>query len=149
MASSENKRVLVGGVFSIIHPGHIFFLKKARSLGDHLTVVLTHDRNVKKKRGMIIVPAKERKTVMESIRYVDSVIIGDEFDFMKPIIKAKPDIIALGHDQQFDILWLRSSLKKSGMSCRITRISEVAGGYSTSRILSRMGMKAGKTHGQK
>jgi FAD synthetase len=131
------KRVLVGGVFSIIHPGHVFFLRKARSMGEHLTVILTHDRNVKKKRGFLV-PATERKNVLESIRYVDKVVIGDEADFFAPIKKAKPDIIVIGYDQQFDMLWLRNTLKENGMKCRIVRLKESLGSYSTSKILSKI-----------
>jgi len=132
------KRVLVGGVFSILHPGHVFFLKKARSLGDHLTVVLTHDKNVKKKNGVLFANAKERKRVLEAVRYVDSVILGDEMDFFKPVKKAKPDIIAFGYDQKFDMIWLRNTLKKNKMNCRIERIKESLGAYSTTKILNRI-----------
>ncbi len=131
------KRVLVGGVFSVIHPGHVFFLKKARSMGDHLTVVLTHDRNVRKK-GRFLVPAKDRKRVIEAIKYVDTVVIGDEVDFFRPIKKAKPDTIVIGYDQQFDVLWLRNSLKENGMSCKIVRLKESLGSYSTSRFMDKL-----------
>jgi len=132
------KRVLVGGVFSILHPGHIFFLKKAKSFGNHLTVVLTHDNNVKKKSGSIIVPATQRKSVLEAVKYVDNVVIGDEMDFFKPIKKVKPDIIAFGYDQKFDIVWLRNTLKKNKMSCKIVRTKESFGSYSTSKILRKI-----------
>jgi FAD synthetase len=135
--SIDMKRVLVGGVFSIIHPGHVFFLKKARSMGEHLTVILTHDRNVKKK-GELLIPATERKKVLESIRYVDTVVIGDEADFFRSIKKARPDVIVIGYDQQFDMLWLRNTLKESGMKCQIVRLKESLGSYSTSRILDKL-----------
>lgn len=131
------KRVLVGGVFGIIHPGHVFFLEKARSMGDHLTVVLTNDSNVKKKEG-ILVPAAERKMVLEAIRYVDEVLIGDEADFFRPIKKARPDVIVIGYDQQFDMIWLRNKLRENGMKCQIVRLKESLGSYSTSRIISRI-----------
>lgn len=131
------KRVLAGGVFSIIHPGHIFFLKKARSMGDHLTVILTHDRNVKKKRGFLV-PAAERKKVLESIRHVDRVVIGDEADFFRPIKKARPDVIVIGYNQQFDTLWLRKTLKENGMKCQIVRLKEALGSFSTSRIVDKL-----------
>jgi len=132
------KRVLTGGVFSILHPGHVFFLKKAKSMGTHLTVILTHDNNVKKKSGSVVVPATERKKVLEAIKYVDNVVIGDETDFFKPIKKAKPDIVVIGYDQKFDVIWLRNTLKKNKMSCKIVRVRESFGSYSTRKILSKI-----------
>jgi len=132
------KKILVGGVFSIIHPGHIYFLKKAKSLGDHLTVVLTHDNNVKKKNGILFVTAKERKNVIEAIKYVDSVVIGDEMNFFKPIKKVKPDVIVFGYDQKFDMVWLRNTLKKNKMTCKIERVKESFGAYSTTKIFNKI-----------
>lgn len=115
------KKVLVGGCFNIIHPGHIYFLKQAKKFGDELIVVLTNDKNNKKPYA---IPAKERKKLLESLNIADKVLIGDFQDKTKIVEKVKPHIIALGYDQE-----LPNSLK-SLKNIRIKKLSK----FSTKSI---------------
>ena len=46
--SSSKKIVLAGGVFDIIHPGHIHTLNAAKALGDILVVVIATDKTARK-----------------------------------------------------------------------------------------------------
>ncbi len=94
------KKVMVGGVFNVIHPGHIFFLKKAKTYGDYLIVVIATDKTAGKKAFF---PAKLRKMLVENLRFVDKVVIGSDNDKMKIVRKEKPDLIVLGYDQHMDI----------------------------------------------
>jgi FAD synthetase len=121
------KRVLAGGVFNIIHPGHILFLKKAKSLGDHLIVVVANDRTVLRSKPLIR-PQGERKRALEALGIADQVVIGDGRDFLKVVRRERPDIVALGYDQEFD----EGKLKSLG--CTLVRI-EKFGSYSTRKIL--------------
>ncbi|MCX6819513.1 MAG: adenylyltransferase/cytidyltransferase family protein [Candidatus Aenigmarchaeota archaeon] len=89
-------KVLAGGCFNKIHPGHIYFLNKAKALG-YLVVVLTHDKNNKKSYA---VPAKERKKQITALKIADEVVIGHPTDYSKTVETIKPDIIALGYDQE-------------------------------------------------
>jgi len=91
------KKVLVGGCFNKIHPGHIYFLEESKKLGDELIVVLTHDKNNKKLYNS---SAKERKKLLESLSIADKILIGDIKDKTKIVKKVKPNIIALGYDQK-------------------------------------------------
>jgi FAD synthetase len=88
--------VLAGGCFNQIHAGHIYFLKKAKSLGDKLVVVLANDRNNTKPYA---IAAKERKKNLQALGIADEVLIGHSSDFSSTIKKIKPNIIALGYDQ--------------------------------------------------
>ena len=99
--ASKEKRVLVGGVFDILHPGHIFLLKKAREKG-RLIVIVARDENVKKMKGRPpVIPEKQRLAMVKSIRYVDEAYLGEkEFSVKKIIEKHRPDIIVLGPDQE-------------------------------------------------
>ena len=45
--------VLAGGVFDIIHPGHIHTLKAAKALGDILVVAIATDKTAKKMFALI------------------------------------------------------------------------------------------------
>ena len=45
---SSKKIVLAGGVFDIIHPGHIHTLTAAKALGDVLVVAIATDKTAQK-----------------------------------------------------------------------------------------------------
>jgi D-beta-D-heptose 7-phosphate kinase/D-beta-D-heptose 1-phosphate adenosyltransferase len=97
----QNKKIVfTNGCFDIIHIGHITLLKKAKSLGDILVVGLNSDESVKKLKGKErpIVPQNERAKILDSIKYVDYVVVFDEITPYKVITEIKPDIIVKGKD---------------------------------------------------
>ena len=133
-------RVIATGVFSIIHPGHIMFLEEARKLGDELIVVLARDNIVGLTKGSRYIPEKQRLHVVSALKMVDKAILGDKEDIYKPIMELKPDIIALGKDQDFDELRLESELRSRGLKAEVVRIKKYYDGelYSTRRIIERI-----------
>ena len=90
------KKVLVGGSFNAIHPGHVYFLNEAKKLGDELIVVLANDKNNRKSYA---VSASKRKKLLKSLGIADKILIGDSKDKTKIIKKIKPDLVVLGYDQ--------------------------------------------------
>lgn len=94
------KIIFTNGCFDILHIGHIELLKYAKSLGDYLIVGLNSDNSVKQLKGHKRPINKEydRKKVLESIRYIDEVIIFDELTPLNLIKKLKPNIIVKGGD---------------------------------------------------
>jgi len=140
------KKVLAGGTFNLIHQGHIFFLKKARELGDSLVVVIASDRTVKGSGKPLLLSASQRKEVVESLGIADRVVIGSETDFFKVVEAERPDIIALGYDQELDKK-LKSKIKQILPKCKITRVEKLEG-HSTSAMLRQLGIKK-KIRGQK
>jgi FAD synthetase len=112
------KKVLVGGSFNAIHPGHVYFLNEAKKLGDELIVVLANDKNNKKRYA---ISARERKKLLKSLNIADKILVGDSKDKTKVIKKIKPDIIALGYDQK---------LPEGLESFKVARIKKL-GDYST------------------
>jgi len=112
----REKRVLVGGVFDILHPGHVFLLQKAREKG-RLIVIVARDENVEKMKGRPpVIPEKQRLAMIRSIRYVDEAYLGEkEFSVSKVIEKYKPDIIVLGPDQENIATIVRKEAGKYGV----------------------------------
>lgn len=115
--------VVATGVFELIHPGHILFLEEARKLGDRLVVIVASDRKAAEKRRLVI-PAEQRLHVVKSLKPVDDAMVGDSEDMFKPILKVKPDVIALGRDQKFDDDELRRMLAERGLNVKVVRIRE-------------------------
>jgi D-beta-D-heptose 7-phosphate kinase/D-beta-D-heptose 1-phosphate adenosyltransferase len=92
--------VFTNGCFDIIHKGHVEYLRASKALGDRLVVGLNSDRSVRALKGSTrpINDERARKEVLESLAFVDQVIIFDDdtpYDLIKSI---KPDIITKGGD---------------------------------------------------
>lgn len=94
-------KIFVNGTFDILHTGHLELLAYARSLGDFLYVGIDSDRRVKELKGSSrpINNQQERKTMLEAIRYVDSVHIFDSDNDLRALI-ADCDTMVKGDDYQ-------------------------------------------------
>lgn len=114
-------RVLATGTFDILHPGHIYFLTQARTLGDELFVIVARDSNVTHKPKPIL-PEEQRLEMVDALRMVDKALLGSERDMFEPLKQIRPDIITLGYDQNFDIDLLENELIKRGLPAKIVRI---------------------------
>ncbi len=98
---SKKKKVMVFGVFDLLHPGHLNFLMQAKELGDKLIVSIARDINVFKIKGQRPVNTElQRLKNMSLIPIVDKVVLSGLKDPWPHILKEKPDIIALGYDQK-------------------------------------------------
>ena len=94
--------VATGGGFDPLHEGHIRLLEEASKLGDVLVVMLNSDEQLKKKKGQTFYPSQdERREILESIKYVDKVIIdpGKDVTCEEALKLVKPDILAKGGDR--------------------------------------------------
>jgi D-beta-D-heptose 7-phosphate kinase/D-beta-D-heptose 1-phosphate adenosyltransferase len=96
--------VFTNGCFDIIHSGHIRVFKKCRSLGDIVIVGLNSDSSVRRLKGpkRPINNQKDRAEVVDSIRYVDYVVIFNELTPYKIIKMIKPDFLVKGGDYKKD-----------------------------------------------
>jgi D-beta-D-heptose 7-phosphate kinase/D-beta-D-heptose 1-phosphate adenosyltransferase len=130
--------VFTNGVFDILHPGHIRYLRDARALGDLLIVGLNSDRSVKalaKGPNRPINPEAERVEVLSALASVDAVVIFDE-DTPHAIISAlQPDILVKGADWGENAIVGRDIVEARGG--RVARIA-LAEGYSTTKIIERI-----------
>jgi len=111
------------GTFDIIHPGHIFYFAQAKKGSKKLIVVVARDKNSKKtKKHFPTHNQNERLKLVSGLRIVDRAILGDKNNFLKPIIKFKPDIVALGYDHKISIDKLQKKLNSKKLNCKIVRI---------------------------
>lgn len=100
-------RVLTYGTFDILHWGHINLLKRARELGDHLTVGLSTDEFNEIKGKVAYTCYDQRKMILEAIRYVDHVIPEENWEQKRQDVKDHNiDIFVMGDDWKgkFDFL---------------------------------------------
>ena len=133
-------KVLVGGTFDLIHPGHIEFLREASRRG-LVYAVIARDVNVERIKGrQPILNEEERLAIVSSIRYVYKALLGDKQDFMKPVERIRPDLIFLGPDQFMDDAYLLKELSRRGLRIKVERMKVRVGGqdYSTTRIINKI-----------
>ena len=127
-------RVMASGVFDLIHPGHISYLKQAKSLGDHLTVVVASDATVRKKKHEPVTPESMRAMIVGSLKPVDEAIVGSEGDMFETVSKVNPDVIVLGYDQTFDEKKLQEDLESKGYhGIKVVRANECADDLNATR----------------
>ncbi len=102
------KRVITYGTFDLLHYGHINLLRRARKLGDYLIVALSTDEfNKSSKNKVCYFTYKERKQLLESVRYVDLVIPEENWEQkIRDVKEYHIDTFVMGDDWKgkFDYL---------------------------------------------
>ena len=104
------------GVFDLLHAGHLHYLEQAKSLGDHLTVVVAHDETVRMRKHEPVTSQDLRCRRVAGLKPVDHAMVGNPpskpmYDIL-PVIE--PNIIALGYDQEHAESAIRVGLDERG-----------------------------------
>lgn len=110
------RTVLASGSFDLVHYGHVRFLEEAKKAGGkdaRLVVIVARDKTVERLKGnKPVIPEDQRRAVVEALKPVDEALLGFEnMSIMDVVIQLKPDIIAVGHDQNY----VEEQVKRIGM----------------------------------
>lgn len=87
--------------------GHINILRRAKELGNHLTVAVSTDEFNRLKHKDAYYSYEERKQILEAIKYVDEVIPENNWgQKIKDVKKHDIDVFVMGDDWEgeFDFL---------------------------------------------
>jgi cytidyltransferase-like protein len=126
------KVVLTGGVFDVLHIGHILTLNEAKTKGDFLVVAIASDEHIRKKGREPIHTQEYRRIIIESIKSVDLAVAG--FSDPKEMIEVvKPDIIVYGYDQ-------KEFLKPDGIEVIKLEKKYDDSKFKSGKILERLGV---------
>lgn len=127
------KKIATFGVFDVLHPGHVKFLNKCKSLfkESELIVVIARDSTVfREKKRKPVFSEEERRFIVQSLKPVDEAILGNEgLDKLKIVERIKPDVIVLGYDQEWNEKDLKEELKRRGLNVKVIRLKK----YSNSK----------------
>lgn len=128
---SETRQIFTNGCFDVLHKGHVELLKFCKSLG-YVTVGLNSDVSVAglKGAGRPINSEEDRKFILQSLRYVDQVIIFNESTPLRLIQDLKPDIVVKGGD------YTKADVVGNGIAEII--IFNTIKGYSTTDTLNKV-----------
>lgn len=119
-------RVYTFGTFDGIHPGHRYYLREAKKLGDTLTVIIARDTNVLRRKGRWPeLTEQERAEIVRLTGIADEVKLGSEKHPFE-LFRTEPiNVVALGYDQWASEWTVARELKRAGRKAKIRRI----GGY--------------------
>ena len=133
--SASKKIVLAGGVFDIIHPGHIHTLNAAKALGDVLVVAVATDKTAQKmKKRLPLHNQKLRRELVSYLSMVDNAVIGHEDDIFETVKDVKPDVIVLGYDQIHQEKFISDGCKRINLDVKIVRLETPIPELSSSDI---------------
>jgi len=121
-------KVLTYGTFDLFHIGHLNILKRAKELGEHLTVAVSTDEfNLDSKKKKSAQPFQERAEIVRAIKYVDDVIAEESWEQKVRDIKSlEIDIFVIGDDWSGDFNFLREY-------CQVVYLSRTKGISTTGR----------------
>ena len=138
--SSTKKTVLAGGVFDIIHPGHIHTLNAAKALGDVLIVAIATDKTAQKmKKRQPLHNQELRRELVSCLSMVDKAIVGHEDNIFETVRAIKPDIIVLGYDQVHQNQFISDGCKRINLDVEIVRLQSPVPELSSSEIEKKYG----------
>lgn len=107
------KIVLLQGAFDILNSGHVRSMRLAKAQGDYLIVAINVPSLIKgyKKRKPIL-PYKQKKMIIESIKYVDKVVPARDFSPLKLLKKYNVDVYMIAPEwletKQEEIAYMKS-----------------------------------------
>jgi len=129
--------VFTNGVFDLLHPGHVRYLRQARALGDVLIVGVNSDRSVRALKGPSrpITSEEERAELVAALACVDAAVIFDEDTPWQLIAALQPDVLVKGADWAEDAIIGRDIVEARGG--RVVRVP-VERGYATTAIIDRI-----------
>ena len=127
--NSTGKLVLASGVFDLVHYGHVYFLEEAKKAGGkhaRLLVIIARDKTVEKLKGKPpILQEEQRRAIVASLKPVDEAILGrEEFDMNEELREIRPDIVAVGYDQEQIEKQVLSVAKSEGLNIKLVRIGK-------------------------
>ncbi|MBI4264755.1 MAG: D-glycero-beta-D-manno-heptose 1-phosphate adenylyltransferase [Acidobacteria bacterium] len=129
--------VFTNGVFDLLHPGHVRYLREARALGDALIVAVNSDRSARaiKGRGRPLNSEHERVELLLALEPVDAAVLFDEETPHAIIDRIQPDVLVKGADWGPDDIVGRDVVERRGG--RVVRIA-LAPGLSTTTLIERV-----------
>lgn len=105
--TSTMKKIITYGTYDMFHPGHLRLLKRAKALGDHLTVAISSDEFNKLKGKSSYYSFEDRAEIVDALTIVDEVIREDNWEQkVTDIQKLNIDTFVIGDDWEghFDFL---------------------------------------------
>lgn len=99
--------VFTNGVFDLIHPGHVMYLKEAKALGTKLIIGLNSDASAKslgKGPSRPINTEQDRAVILSAFEMVDAIVMFDDETPQQLISALMPDVLVKGGDYTIETI---------------------------------------------
>ena len=137
--AAGKKVVLTNGVFDLLHTGHLYFLQKARALGDALFIALNADASVRALKGPSrpVQNEEQRAYALAALACVDAVIVFSTPRLDAEILALSPDLYCKAGDYALDKLdpGERAALGKTGAKIEFLPFLP---GFSTTNLIAKI-----------
>jgi rfaE bifunctional protein nucleotidyltransferase chain/domain len=137
--AAGRKVVLTNGVFDLLHTGHLYYLQKARALGDALIVALNSDASVRQLKGPLrpVQTESERAYALAALACVDAIVVFRELRLTAEIRALRPDVYVKAGDYTLATLdpGERAALEDAG--ARIEFMPYLPG-FSTTQLIAKI-----------
>lgn len=145
LKNAGKKVVLTNGCFDLLHTGHLYFLRKAASLGDALFIGLNGDQSVKELKGPTrpVQSEIERAYAMNSLDFVDCIFIFQTMRLTNEILNIQPDIYSKAGDYNLESINTEEKQALLEVDTEITFLPFLEG-YSTTLLIDKIA-RAAKT----
>ncbi len=132
----QHKLVFTNGCFDVLHRGHIYYLSRARELGDLLVLGLNSDESVTRLKGpgRPINKQQARAEVLGGLAFVDHIVIFPEDTPLNLINAVRPHVLIKGGDYKVDDIVGYQQVRSWGGRVKIIPLLE---GYSSTSIIDR------------
>jgi rfaE bifunctional protein nucleotidyltransferase chain/domain len=139
LRAAGRRVVLTNGVFDLLHTGHLYYLQKARQLGDALIVALNGDTSVRAIKGPArpVQTEEERAYALAALACVDGIVIFDTPRLTAEIRALRPDVYCKAGDYTLEKLDAgeRAALEEVGAKIEFLPFLE---GFSTTKLIAKI-----------
>jgi D-beta-D-heptose 7-phosphate kinase/D-beta-D-heptose 1-phosphate adenosyltransferase len=136
--------VFTNGVFDLLHPGHVRYLRAAKSFGEVLVVGINSDASTRRLKGARrpFIPELERVKIIAALEMVDYVTVFSGDTPLDLIVAIRPDVLIKGADYTLDAIVGRKEVETAGG--KVVTVPFV-NGKSSSNVVDRIVRSAKKT----
>jgi len=137
---AEGKRVvLTNGIFDLLHTGHLYYLQKARALGDALIIALNADASTRALKGPSrpVQTEEQRAYALGALACVDAVFIFRTPRLDAEIRALRPDIYTKAGDYTLDKLDPTERAALEAVGARIEFMPFLPG-FSTTNLIAKI-----------
>lgn len=132
MGEKKYKIGYTTGVFDLFHIGHLNILRRAKEQCEYLIVGVTTDELcTKTKSKHPIICEAERVAIIESVRYVDKVVLQSDMDKLSAVKNHGVNAVFVGSDWKGTPSWVKYEQEFESVGCKVVYLEHTDGISST------------------